>query len=74
MTNDSELAKLRSQILALSGQYAALAHSAKPFVAGVSPVPPSGKVLGPQEMEFLVNSCLDFWLTSGRFNTKFKSC
>jgi len=69
---DSELAKLRDQILALSAQYAELAHGAKPFVAGTSAVPPSGKVLGAQEMRFLVDSCLDFWLTTGRFNAEFE--
>lgn len=69
---DSELAKLRDQILALSEQYAGLAHGAKPFVAGTSAVPPSGKVLGAQEMRFLVDSCLDFWLTTGRFNAEFE--
>ena len=36
-------------------------------------MPPSGKVLGAQEMRFLVDSCLDFWLTTGRFNAKFES-
>jgi len=69
---DSELAELRAQILALSEQYATLAHGAKPFVAGTSAVPPSGKVLGAQEMRFLVDSCLDFWLTTGRFNAEFE--
>jgi len=69
---DSELAKLRDQILALSAQYAELAHGAKPFVAGTSAVPPSGKVIGAQEMRFLVDSCLDFWLTTGRFNAEFE--
>jgi len=69
---NSELAELRDQILALSEQYAKLAHGAKPFVAGTSSVPPSGKVLGAQEMRFLVDSCLDFWLTTGRFNAEFE--
>jgi CDP-6-deoxy-D-xylo-4-hexulose-3-dehydrase len=69
---NSELAELRAQILALSEQYAKLAHGAKPFVAGTSSVPPSGKVLGAQEMRFLVDSCLDFWLTTGRFNAAFE--
>jgi CDP-6-deoxy-D-xylo-4-hexulose-3-dehydrase len=69
---NSELAELRAQILALSEQYAELAHGAKPFVAGSSTVPPSGKVLGAQEMRFLVDSCLDFWLTTGRFNAEFE--
>jgi CDP-6-deoxy-D-xylo-4-hexulose-3-dehydrase len=69
---NSELAELRAQILALSERYAELAHGAKPFVAGTSAVPPSGKVLGAQEMRLLVDSCLDFWLTTGRFNAEFE--
>jgi len=69
---NSELAELRDRILALSEQYAELAHGAKPFVAGTSVVPPSGKVLGAQEMRLLVDSCLDFWLTTGRFNAEFE--
>jgi CDP-6-deoxy-D-xylo-4-hexulose-3-dehydrase len=70
---DSELAELRDQILNLSERYAELAHSAKPFVTGKTAVPPSGKVLGAREMRFLVDSCLDFWLTTGRFNAKFET-
>jgi CDP-6-deoxy-D-xylo-4-hexulose-3-dehydrase len=70
---NSELAELRDQILALSERYATLAHGAKPFVAGTSVVPPSGKVLGAREMRFLVDSCLDFWLTTGRFNAEFET-
>jgi CDP-6-deoxy-D-xylo-4-hexulose-3-dehydrase len=73
MTDASELAALRDQILTLSGRYAELAHGTKQFVAGTSVVPPSGKVLGSQEMKFLVDSCLDFWLTTGRFNSKFET-
>jgi CDP-4-dehydro-6-deoxyglucose reductase, E1 len=73
MSGNSELEELRSQILELAERYAELAHGAKPFVAGIGAVPPSGKVLGAQEMRFLVDSCLDFWLTTGRFNAKFES-
>jgi CDP-6-deoxy-D-xylo-4-hexulose-3-dehydrase len=73
MSGNSELEELRSQILGLAERYAELAHGAKPFVAGTGAVPPSGKVLGSQEMRFLVDSCLDFWLTTGRFNTKFEA-
>jgi CDP-4-dehydro-6-deoxyglucose reductase, E1 len=73
MTSNNELAELRTQILELSSRYAELAHGPKPFVAGTSVVPPSGKVLGAREMELLVDSCLDMWLTTGRFNSKFES-
>ena len=73
MTENLELAALRAQILALSERYAEIAHGAKPFIAGTTAVPPSGKVLGSQEMRFLVDSCLDFWLTTGRFNDQFEA-
>ena len=69
----SELAALREQILSLSERYAELAHGEKPFVAGTSSVPPAGKVLGPPEMRNLVDSALDFWLTTGRFNAQFET-
>lgn len=68
-----ELTALREQILALSEQYATLAHGPKPFEAGSTVIPPSGKKIGAKEMRFLVDSCLDFWLTTGRFNTEFEA-
>ena len=52
--------------------YSEVAHCASPFVAGRTPVPPSGKVIGAREMELLVESSLDGWLTTGRFNDAFE--
>ena len=63
---------LRNQIIGLAREYADLFHSKKDFIAGTSPVPVSGKVIGADEMENLISSSLDFWLTSGRFNTDFE--
>ncbi|MHB8885630.1 MAG: lipopolysaccharide biosynthesis protein RfbH [Methylovirgula sp.] len=71
MTSD-EVAELREQILGLSERYAQAVHGPASFVPGMSAVPPSGKVLGPKEMRLLVDSCLDFWLTTGRFNADFE--
>ena len=71
MTGD-EAAELRQQILGLCERYAEAVHGAAPFVPGTSAVPPSGKVLGAKEMRLLVDSCLDFWLTTGRFNAEFE--
>lgn len=65
-------AELRERILALTAEYAAEAHHTKPFVPGQTPVPVSGKVFGPAEMQMLVSSSLDFWLTTGRFNHEFE--
>jgi CDP-6-deoxy-D-xylo-4-hexulose-3-dehydrase len=67
-----EAGKLREEILALCERYAEVAHRPPPFVPGTSAVPPSGKVLGAREMRLLVDSCLDFWLTTGRFNAEFE--
>jgi len=64
---------LRQTILDLSALYADMKHSPAPFVAGVSPVPVSGKVCGPADMRSLVDSALDFWLTTGRFNDAFEA-
>lgn len=52
--------------------YADLAHAPTAFVAGRTPVPPSGKVIGARELELLVESSLDGWLTTGRFNDAFE--
>jgi CDP-6-deoxy-D-xylo-4-hexulose-3-dehydrase len=53
-------------------EYTALAHAAKPFVAGQSHVPVSGRVFDASDVKSLVDSALDFWLTAGRFNEEFQ--
>ncbi len=52
--------------------YSEVAHRSAPFVPGRTPVPPSGKVIGARELELLVESSLDGWLTTGRFNDAFE--
>jgi CDP-6-deoxy-D-xylo-4-hexulose-3-dehydrase len=64
---------LRAKILALAAEYAALAHTPAPFDMEKSAVPVSGKVYGAPEMVALVDSALDFWLTTGRFNDAFEA-
>ena len=58
--------------MALAGEYADIAYAPKPFVAGASPVPVSGKVVGGPELRNLIDSSLDLWLTTGRFNDAFE--
>ena len=36
-------------------------------------MPVSGKVFDEAEMRLLVDSALDFWLTTGRYATQFES-
>lgn len=69
---DLDEAQFRSLIVDLVGQYAEAHHQPMAFVPGTSPVPVSGKVYGASDMQALAESCLDFWLTTGRFNTKFE--
>ncbi len=65
-------AELKRQILNLVEQYSALHLAAKPFQAGSTVVPPSGKVLGAAELKNMVEASLDGWLTTGRFNEAFE--
>ncbi|GLR68332.1 LPS biosynthesis protein [Acidocella aquatica] len=69
----SEAEDLRNEILRLTARYAQLAHGAPPFNPARSPVPVSGKVYGAPEMVNLVDSALEFWLTTGRFNDEFEA-
>lgn len=64
--------QMRQLILDLVGQYTRAFHAPKAFVPGESPVPVAGKVFGASEVQTLVESALDFWLTTGRFNTAFE--
>jgi len=63
---------LRQQILGLVEDYAALSLAPTAFVPGKTPVPPSGKLLGAEELKNMVEASLDGWLTAGRFNEAFE--
>ena len=67
-----DLALLRQQIMKLVGQYAEKSLAPLPFVAGQIAVPPSGKLLGATEIQYMVEASLDGWLTAGRFNEAFE--
>ena len=64
--------QLRQQIAALVEEYAALTFAPQPFSPGATVVPPSGKVIGAQELKNMVEASLDGWLTAGRFNGEFE--
>ena len=66
--------ELRQQILELVGEYTREAFpGGKEFVAGKSFVPVSGRVFDATDLQTLVDSSLDFWLTTGRFSDRFES-
>jgi CDP-4-dehydro-6-deoxyglucose reductase, E1 len=64
--------KIRKQILELVQKYADLEFAPKSFVPGQTVVPPSGKLIGAAELQNMVESSLDGWLTTGRFNELFE--
>lgn len=73
MTNQSpELEELESKILGLVAEHAALRLQSKPFVAGESAIPVSGKVISPQDISALVESSLEGWLTAGHYTDSFQ--
>ena len=63
---------IRAQIAELVDQYAAIALEPHAFLPGASAVPPSGKVIGAEELKNMVEASLDGWLTTGRFNAEFE--
>ena len=71
-TKKLEQEKLRKQIAELVDQYAAIEFSPKTFESGQTVVPPSGKLIGSEELKNMVDASLDGWLTAGRFNEQFE--
>ena len=71
MPSDPEA--LRARILDLVAEYHSVAHRPRPFDPQQPSVPVSGRVYGARDMQSLVESALDFWLTTGRFNDAFET-
>jgi len=64
--------EIRAEIAKLVKQFAEQSLDTKTFIANDSTIPPSGKVLGANELQFMVDASLDGWLTTGRFNKAFE--
>ncbi len=66
---------LKQEILNKTKEYYELVHKpqqTKEFVAGKSRVNYAGRVFDETEMQYLVDSSLDFWLTYGDYSKKFE--
>lgn len=72
LDKEKKAEELRNEILTLVSEYAQISHSVPLFTATKPKVPTSGRVYDDNELKMLVSSSLDFWLTSGRFNTEFE--
>lgn len=64
--------EIKQQILALVRAYHEEAFVPEEFVPGETAVPVSGKVFDGDEMANLVDSSLEFWLTTGRYADQFE--
>jgi len=48
-------------------------HPKQKFIPGKTSIPVTGKFFGVEEIEFVIQAGLDFWLTSGPFSEEFES-
>lgn len=71
MTQSQEQ-QLRDKVFDAVREYYQYKFQPRPFVAGQNYVPVSGKVFDEQELVKLVDSSLDFWLTTGRYALEFE--
>ena len=63
---------IRKEIAQLVKAYAQEKYAPSTFIPGETVIPPSGKVLGEEELQLMVEASLDGWLTTGRFNAAFE--
>jgi len=62
----------KETILELVESYSEEELAKNKFLAGISKVPVSGKVIDSHDINYLVDSCLDMWFTSGHYTDKFE--
>jgi len=72
MEQKEELQQLRTEIAELVTKFTNINYSEQKFIPGETVIPPSGKLLGDEEIQNMVAASLDGWLTTGRFNTEFE--
>ena len=70
MTSDNDL---RAEILRLVAEYHRERFGDSPFRPGVDAVHYAGRVFDAEEMQALVDSALDFFLTAGRYADQFET-
>lgn len=71
-SSSPEAQALRREVLAKTREYFAAAYEERSFTPGVDAAPVSGRVFDALDLEALVDSSLDFWLTTGRFAERFE--
>jgi CDP-6-deoxy-D-xylo-4-hexulose-3-dehydrase len=69
---NEKLENLRLEIASLVTKYSEEKYKPVAFIGGETVIPPSGKLMGEEELQNMVAASLDGWLTTGRFNTLFE--
>jgi CDP-4-dehydro-6-deoxyglucose reductase, E1 len=64
--------EIRKEISKLVEKLSEISHSPTIFEPGTTVIPPSGKLIGTKELQYMVEASLDGWLTTGRFNEDFE--
>ena len=69
---NKNLKELENKIIKLVKDFSRIKFKKNKFIPGETAIPASGKVIDGLEIEKLVSSSLDGWLTTGRFNKEFR--
>jgi CDP-6-deoxy-D-xylo-4-hexulose-3-dehydrase len=69
----NDAAGTRGEILELVGRYYRERHAPQQFDPDRDPVRYAGRVFGEEELRFLVDSSLDFYLTASRYTEEFEA-
>lgn len=72
LQNTNPEQELRAEVSKAVQKYYDFKFQGRPFTPGQSYIPVSGKVFDEQELLKLVDSSLDFWLTTGRYAAEFE--
>lgn len=72
MFEDKTEQQARAEILEIVNEYCKKYHAEKPYQKG-DRIPYAGRVYDEAEMVNLVDSALEFWLTSGRYTEQFEN-
>ncbi len=72
ISQSNQEAELRSQVFDAVLKFYEFKFAPKAFIAGQTYIPVSGKVFDEDELVNLVDSSLDFWLTTGRYALEFE--
>jgi len=64
--------KLRNKVIESAETYYKKKFQKQTFIPGKTLIPASSKVMDFEEMKYLIDASLDFWLTEGRFAKEFE--